>query len=241
MSLYTNLPGYRFYPTEEELLGFYLQNKLENTHPQDIERFIPVLDVYNHHPSDLPSLAGEANKTDSEQWFFFCARQEKEAQGGKQKRTTFSGYWKATGSPSYVFSSRNKIIGVKRTMVFYQGRAPNGAKTNWKMNEYKLLQHDLIGVPPETPQLRQEFSLCRVYIRTATLRSFDRRPLNTTNNTSSATENSSFRCERNNLNGSSSSSDFHQHLNSEEMLSDWNFLNDLDLDFNRCGTLNPLY
>lgn len=27
-------------------------------------------------------------------------------------------------------------------MVFYLGRAPNGNKTEWKMNEYKAIQAD---------------------------------------------------------------------------------------------------
>jgi hypothetical protein len=50
-----------------------------------------------------------------------------------------SGYWKVTGSPSYVYSApANRVIGEKRTMVFYEGRAPTGNMTRWKMNEYKV-------------------------------------------------------------------------------------------------------
>lgn len=79
--------------------------------------------------------------SDKEQWFFFCPRAEREVHGGRPTRTTPSGYWKATGSPSWVFSSSpaNRVIGEKRTMVFYQGRAPTGTKTKWKMNEYKAV------------------------------------------------------------------------------------------------------
>jgi hypothetical protein len=96
-------------------------------------------------------MAGEANVRDAEQWFFFCPRAEREMRGGRPARTTPSGYWKATGSPSCVFSSSysggvsttsSKVIGVKRTMVFYQGRAPAGCKTTWKMNEYKAVADD---------------------------------------------------------------------------------------------------
>jgi len=63
-------------------------------------------------------------------------RQEREARGGRPSRTTGSGYWKATGSPGPVFSKDNKMIGAKKTMVFYTGKAPTGRKTKWKMNEY---------------------------------------------------------------------------------------------------------
>lgn len=77
---------------------------------------------------------------DTEQWFFFIPRQESEARGGRPKRLTTTGYWKATGSPNHVYSSDNHIIGIKRTMVFYSGRAPNGTKTDWKMNEYTAIK-----------------------------------------------------------------------------------------------------
>ncbi|XP_052729154.1 NAC domain-containing protein 90 isoform X2 [Vigna angularis] len=161
-------PGYRFYPTEEELISFYLHNKLEGER-EDMNRVIPVVDIYDYNPSQLPQISGEASLRDTEQWFFFIPRQESEARGGRPKRLTTTGYWKATGSPNHVYSSDNRIIGIKRTMVFYSGRAPNGAKTDWKMNEYTAIKG-------EPSQLRKEFSLCRVYKKSKCLRAFDRRP-----------------------------------------------------------------
>lgn len=172
-------PGFRFYPTEEELLTFYLRHRLAGTKPV-VEHLIPVMDIYGYHPSELQAMAGAANVCDTEQWFFFCPRAERELHGGRPARTTPSGYWKATGSPSYVYSSspNNRVIGEKRTMVFYQGRAPTGNRTRWKMNEYKAVADDAPPVPGAPVMLRNDFSVCRVYISTGTLRSFDRRPLN---------------------------------------------------------------
>jgi hypothetical protein len=46
-------PGYRFYPTEEELICFYLRNKLDGRRVDDIERVIPVVDVYSVDPLQL--------------------------------------------------------------------------------------------------------------------------------------------------------------------------------------------
>ena len=89
---------------------------------------------------DFAELAGDLCQGETEQWFFFSARQEREARGGRPNRTTATGYWKATGSPGYVYSSDNKVIGVKKTMVFYRGKAPTGKKTKWKMNEYRAIQ-----------------------------------------------------------------------------------------------------
>ncbi|KDP34427.1 hypothetical protein JCGZ_12708 [Jatropha curcas] len=169
-------PGFRFYPTEEELVSFYLHNKLEERR-QELNRVIPVTDIYNIEPWNLPKLAGERCQGDTEQWFFFAPRQEREARGGRPRRTTASGYWKATGSPGYVYSSDSKVIGVKKTMVFYKGKAPTGRKTKWKMNEYRAIEGAADPSNTTVPKLRHEFSLCRVYITSGSFRAFDRRPL----------------------------------------------------------------
>ncbi|XP_028083537.1 NAC domain-containing protein 90-like [Camellia sinensis] len=171
-------PGYRFYPTEEELVSFYLHNKLEGNRP-DLNRAIPVVNIYEHEPWHLPKVSGELCRGDTEQWFFFTPRQEREARGGRPNRTTATGYWKATGSPSYVYSSDNREIGVKKTMVFYKGKSPTGKKTKWKMHEYRAIEAEApspfgSAVPKK---LRHEISLCRVYVVSGSFRAFDRRPL----------------------------------------------------------------
>ncbi|CAI0544172.1 unnamed protein product [Linum tenue] len=170
-------PGFRFYPTEEELVSFYLHHQLQGTR-QDLHHVIPVVDIYELEPCHLPSVAGEMCRGDTEQWFFFAPRQEREARGGRPNRTAGSGYWKATGSPSYVYNASGRVIGVKRTMVFYTGKAPAGRKTKWKMNEYRAIlqgaRHDDSNI---CMQLRSEYSLCRIYVVSGTFGAFDRRPL----------------------------------------------------------------
>ncbi|KAJ7971623.1 NAC domain containing protein [Quillaja saponaria] len=174
--------GFRFYPTEEELVSFYLHNKLEGKREdlnRVMDRIIPVADIYAYNPWDLPQISGEVSYGDTEQWFFFSPRQESEARGGRPNRLTTTGYWKATGSPNNVYSSNNRIIGVKKTMVFYIGRAPNGMKTEWMMSEYKAIKGDASSSSRSSaiPMARQEFSLCRVFKKSKCLRTFDRRPL----------------------------------------------------------------
>ncbi|KAG5583983.1 hypothetical protein H5410_044417 [Solanum commersonii] len=164
-------PGYRFYPTEEELVEFYLRNKLDGKR-NDIQRVIPVVNIYHHNPSELPEMAGEVIKQDTEQWFFFIPIQDREAKGGRPTRLTTQGYWKATGTPGFVYSSNNnRIIGGKRTMVFYKGRAPNGKKTQWKMNEYKASTH---GEPSLTnnhiTNLKVSFATLKILVVLRTFR-----------------------------------------------------------------------
>lgn len=47
------LPGFRFHPTDEELVGFYLQRKVDKK-PLSIE-IIRQIDIYKYDPWDLPS------------------------------------------------------------------------------------------------------------------------------------------------------------------------------------------
>lgn len=48
------LPGFRFHPTDEELVGFYLLRKVEKK-PLRIE-LIKQVDIYKYDPWDLPSM-----------------------------------------------------------------------------------------------------------------------------------------------------------------------------------------
>ncbi|KAL6609896.1 hypothetical protein ACP70R_039865 [Stipagrostis hirtigluma subsp. patula] len=175
-------PGFRFYPTEEELVCFYLHNKLAGVHLDDIERVVPVVaDVCALDPWELPEAHRGAHAGDGEPWFYFCPRQEREARGGRPSRTTPSGYWKAAGTPGWVYAADGRPIGTKKTMVFYRGRPPAGTKTEWKMNEYRALEDAAAAAtsapaPGRVLQTRSEFSLCRLYTWSGCLRQFDRRP-----------------------------------------------------------------
>lgn len=46
------LPGFRFHPTDEELVSFYLRRKVEKR-PISLE-LIKQIDIYKHNPWDLP-------------------------------------------------------------------------------------------------------------------------------------------------------------------------------------------
>ncbi|KHN09490.1 NAC domain-containing protein 29 [Glycine soja] len=128
-------PGFRFHPSDEELIVHYLRNKVASS-PLPAS-FITEIDLYKYNPWELPSKAlfGE------DEWYFFTPRDRKYPNGVRPNRPDASGYWKATVNDKPIFTSCGmKSIAVKKALVFYKGRPPKGSKTDWIMHEYRL--HD---------------------------------------------------------------------------------------------------
>jgi len=81
------------------------------------------------------------------EWFFFSPRDRKYPNGARPNRTAGSGYWKATGTDKPILAAGGAhCLGVKKALVFYQGRSPKGSKTEWVMHEYRLLDTDAAAV-----------------------------------------------------------------------------------------------
>ncbi|KAJ3696522.1 hypothetical protein LUZ61_000227 [Rhynchospora tenuis] len=145
-------PGFRFSPTDEELVFYYLKRKVSG-------RRLPLpmiadVDVYKSEPWDLPDKS--MLKSGDKQWFFFSPRDRKYPNGARSNRSTGNGYWKATGKDRTI-SHNSKAVGNKKTLVYYHGRAPKGDRTDWVMYEYTFEDQSLVNCANDSYALYKVF------------------------------------------------------------------------------------
>ncbi|ONK77371.1 uncharacterized protein A4U43_C02F5830 [Asparagus officinalis] len=131
-------PGFRFHPTDEELLLFYLKKKL-CSEKFDLE-VIKDVDLNKIEPWELQEKC-KIGATPQNDWYLFSHKDRKYPTGSRTNRATNAGFWKATGRDKCIRTSYKKI-GMRKTLVFYRGRAPHGQKTDWIMHEYRLEEAD---------------------------------------------------------------------------------------------------
>ncbi|AEE74915.1 NAC domain containing protein 52 [Arabidopsis thaliana] len=148
-------PGFRFHPTDEELVSYYLKRKVLGQ-PVRFDA-IGEVDIYKHEPWDLAVFS--RLKTRDQEWYFYSALDKKYGNGARMNRATNRGYWKATGKDREI---RRDILllGMKKTLVFHSGRAPDGLRTNWVMHEYRLVEYE---TEKNGNLVQDAYVLCRVF------------------------------------------------------------------------------
>ncbi|PKA47605.1 NAC domain-containing protein 68 [Apostasia shenzhenica] len=157
-------PGFRFHPTDEELVIQYLWRKAF-FYPLPAA-VIPEANLSRIDPWDLPDLElwlnlvganGRKGGGQPERYFFHLIA----AKSSRSSRATASGYWKAAGKEKKITASKsNHVVGTKKTLVFYHGRPPAGHRTEWVMHEYSLA-----GTIPLPPEQAKQWVLCRMFIK----------------------------------------------------------------------------
>ncbi|XP_042492721.1 NAC domain-containing protein 21/22-like [Macadamia integrifolia] len=152
-------PGFRFHPRDEELICDYLIRKITGNNGKGSTYESPMMievDLNKCEPWELPEVACVGGR----EWYFFSQRDRKYATGLRTNRATMSGYWKATGKDRQIIR-KGTLVGMRKTLVFYQGRAPKGKKTDWVMHEFRLEGPS----EPSKTSLQEDWVLCRVFFK----------------------------------------------------------------------------
>ncbi|KAF8719705.1 hypothetical protein HU200_024456 [Digitaria exilis] len=147
-------PGFRFHPTDVELVSYYLKRKIMGK--KLIVDAISEVDLYKFPPWDLPDKSSLRSK--DLEWFFFCPRDKKYPNGSRTNRATPNGYWKTSGKDREIMLN-SRIVGMKKTLIFHEGKAPKGDRTDWVMYEYKMQDENLVSAGFS----KDAFVLCKIF------------------------------------------------------------------------------
>ena len=113
--------------------------------------------------------SGGQDQEEPTEYYFFSYKDRKYPSGTRTNRATAAGFWKATGRDKPVLSSTTTsrsssaagsisvVIGMRKTLVFYRGRAPNGRKTDWIIHEYRLQSNE------HAPTQEEGWVVCRAF------------------------------------------------------------------------------
>ncbi|KAL6848588.1 hypothetical protein ACP4OV_021614 [Aristida adscensionis] len=147
-------PGFRFHPTDVELVSYYLKRKIMGKKP--LVEAISEVELYKFAPWDLPNKSSLRSK--DLEWFFFCPRDKKYPNGSRTNRATPNGYWKTSGKDRTIMLN-SRVVGVKKTLIFHEGKAPKGDRTDWVMYEYKMEDNDLVSAGFS----KDAYVLCKIF------------------------------------------------------------------------------
>ncbi|KAJ7971752.1 NAC domain-containing protein [Quillaja saponaria] len=119
--------GYRFRPTDEELVIHYLKRKVFGVPlPASV---IPEFDVFQTEPWGLPGDLKEKR-------YFFSHGKGNACENMSKKGAGF-GYWKSTGKDKAIIASQsNQVAGMRKTLIFFEGKT---IKTHWVMHELSFV------------------------------------------------------------------------------------------------------
>ncbi|VVA41249.1 PREDICTED: NAC [Prunus dulcis] len=154
-----NIPmGFKFRPSDEELLGYYLLNKVRGSSFK-YENVIPEFDLYGRiEPWDIWNQFGGNKLEDGDDLYFFTKLKSSSAKNTRMARTIGSGSWKAENSGKMVPDPKDKKndLGMWKRLHYENPKSDqNGC---WIMHEYSL-RPSLVKPKPNSTH---RFVVCRI-------------------------------------------------------------------------------
>ncbi|CAL0299279.1 unnamed protein product [Lupinus luteus] len=144
--------GYRFCPTDEELVTHYLKRKVF-AEPLPVS-VIPDFDVFHTLPWDLQG--------DSKEKMYFFSNRKGYVCGNSSRIVVGSGYWKSIGKDKAIVASDSRqVIGMRKTLIYSKGKHSNETKTQWVMHELCLVGSGESSYPFQKPVA--DFAVYRIF------------------------------------------------------------------------------
>ncbi|XP_059639483.1 protein ATAF2-like [Cornus florida] len=125
--------GYRFLPTDEKLVKYYLVNKvIGGAIPADVIQDIHASQLYNKPPKNIATM----NPNCEEEWYFFIHKDEYFHGERKQIPVVENGtsYWSSIGEEEIICNSKGDVIAFKLKFIYFSGTLPK----DWYMEKYRI-------------------------------------------------------------------------------------------------------
>ncbi|XP_062002426.1 NAC domain-containing protein 71-like [Rosa rugosa] len=150
--------GFKFHPTDQELLGYYLRSKVSGE-PFRYEPRIKSFDLYGKtEPWDIWTEFGGPELDQSEDLYFFTKLKKMgDSASMYRARRSGSGTWKGKNKGVTVYDSKNKKIVLGTRKLFHYENNESDQNRCWIMHEYSI-------PPSNTSDLPHEYVLCRIRI-----------------------------------------------------------------------------
>ncbi|CAH1448449.1 unnamed protein product [Lactuca virosa] len=150
--------GYRFCPTDSELIVDCLNAKIESREPPKCR--LHEVNIYNHRPEEL----AEHHRSHENKWYFLTSRDRKYPKGNRPDRAVLGklGTWRTTQKHKPVYDATSgQMVGHKGSLAYFE----NDIKTMWLMHEYTINGPNL---PFENGDKLNEWVLCKIYKKVQT-------------------------------------------------------------------------
>ncbi|GAU49455.1 hypothetical protein TSUD_407420 [Trifolium subterraneum] len=123
--------GFRFDPTDDILVNFYLKSKVYNQ-PLSLHG-IQEFDVFQTEPWMLPY---DRNSLKNRKYYIFDIRNRRFQ--NMDTRVTGNGEWRTVEKNKELALPSNYFIGRKNTLVYWRKQGNEVVKTQWVMHEFRM-------------------------------------------------------------------------------------------------------
>ncbi|KAG7955014.1 hypothetical protein I3843_11G049800 [Carya illinoinensis] len=131
-------PGFRFMPTDQELVQHYLWKKeLSIPVPGKVFQDIDARELYAKPPKSLVTFSRE-----DREWYFFIYENEDSDDDVRTAKTRVvengQGFWKSwQEEDDPIYDADGNVIAFKKNLTYFSCRSSKPKKTHWTMQEYR--------------------------------------------------------------------------------------------------------
>ncbi|KAF0897169.1 hypothetical protein E2562_034220 [Oryza meyeriana var. granulata] len=144
--------GFRFNPSAEDLITFYLPRLIAGKPPKDTENFIHRADVYGGKPRDLAAEFAPVPRSENGSRFFFTTCKRQKGSSTRRERTAGDGTWVRQNSKE-VKNTAGVKVGKTQSFRFMK----DGRYTDWLMEEHHCCVQQAVAGDEEPV-------ICRMYV-----------------------------------------------------------------------------